>query len=252
MSENAGKFTGKAEVYSKYRPDYAEEFIDYLIEYNSLKDKSIIADIGSGTGIFSRQLLEKGLKVKAVEPNSDMRKEAEESLGTFPGFTSVNGSAEYTVLEEKSIDLVTAAQAFHWFDKEKFKAECRRILKPGSKVALVWNSRVTDDPMVIECGEAMKKLCPLFKGFSGGIDEDAGVFDSFFKDGKYEFCDFRHDLKYDLGGFIGRNLSASYAPKEADMNRSEFIEAMAKIYNKYSRDGFILMPNTTRSYIGKV
>jgi SAM-dependent methyltransferase len=250
--DNKYKFNGRAEGYSKHRPGYADGFVDYLIENNFLTQNGLIADIGSGTGILSRQLLEKGLKVIAVEPNDDMRKEAENSLASFPKFISINGTAEFTGINEKSIDLVTAAQAFHWFDKEKFKAECKRILKTGSKVSLVWNSRVADDPMVIECGKIFMDMCPIFKGFSGGIDDSPDVFDSFFKEGRFDSRVFLNDLKYDLEGFIGRNLSASYAPLDGDPGFKGFIDALSRIFEKYSKDGYIIMPNVTRSYIGEV
>ena len=122
-------FTDKADIYAKYRPSYPNEYIDYLLSANELNENQIVADIGSGTGIFSHQLLESGLHVIGVEPNDDMRKMAEQSLNQYPRFQSIKATAENTTLKENSVDLVTVAQAFHWFDKEAFKIECQRILK---------------------------------------------------------------------------------------------------------------------------
>ena len=116
-------------MYAKYRPSYPNEYIDYLLPANQVKGNRIVADIGSGTGIFSRQLLESGLHVIGVEPNDDMRKMAEQSLKLYSRFQSIKATAENTTLKENSVDLVTVAQAFHWFDKEAFKIECQRILK---------------------------------------------------------------------------------------------------------------------------
>lgn len=85
-------FNDKAEVYEKYRPYYPNEYIDYLFTANQLKEDQIVADIGSGTGIFSRQLLEKGLNVIGIEPNDDMRNMAEQSLKQYSRFKSNKGN----------------------------------------------------------------------------------------------------------------------------------------------------------------
>lgn len=246
------KFTGKAGVYSKYRPCYPEDYIDYLITINSLGTGSVVADIGSGTGIFSRQLLDRGLAVFAVEPNADMRHEAGQLLGSYPSFTPVNGKAEDTTLEGGCADLVTAAQAFHWFNHGKFKAECKRILKKGAKVALVWNNRDDACELVRENEEICKEYCPDYIASSGGIFAIQGVFEEFFKGGAYEFKTFRNDEQYDLEGFIGRNLSGSYAPKEGDDKYIPFLEELTALFGKYKNDGRIILQSITRSYLGNV
>lgn len=246
------QFMGKANTYSKYRPNYPKDYINYLIQYNGLTSNQVIADIGSGTGIFTQQLLDRGFKVFAVEPNIDMRTLAETSLSSNPNFISILGTAEKTGIQSSSIDLITVAQAFHWFDKDKFKTECQRLLKPNSNVALVWNSRDALSPVVRENAKLVRLLCPEFKGFSGGIDETPDIYQQFFKNGKYDYKVFRHDLEYTVDAFIGRNLSASYAPKPTDSNYYKFIEAIIELFKKYSRDNIIVVPNITRSYIGKV
>jgi len=117
------KFTGKADIYNKYRPNYPQVYINYLVSSNNLTSDKTIADIGSGTGVLTQQLLEKNLKVIAVEPDNDMRSIAEKRLNNNPNFVSINGTAENTGLRNESIDLITIGQAFHWFDKIKFKNE---------------------------------------------------------------------------------------------------------------------------------
>lgn len=246
------KFSGKADVYSKSRPSYPKEFIDYLISANSLNESSKVADIGSGTVILTRQLLERGLSVIGVEPNDDMRKAAEEALNQYEHFSSIKATAEETTIPNKSVDLVIAAQAFHWFDHEKFKLECKRILKQNAKVALVWNSRDFTSPLIIENSEICNKFCPNFYGFSGGIGDDQDVFKKFFPDGEYEFKRIANDLTLDLQGFLGRNLSASYAPKPTDKEYQGFVEAVTDLFEKFSTNGKIVMPNFTRSYLGNV
>jgi ubiquinone/menaquinone biosynthesis C-methylase UbiE len=187
-----------------------------------------------------------------VEPNVDMRTAAEEDLNQFAHFTSIKGTAEETTIPDKSVDLVIAAQAFHWFDHDKFKLECKRILRQEAKVALVWNSRDFSSLMIIENAEICRKFCPNFYGFSGGIGEDQEVFKKFFRDGEYEFKRISNDLTLDLEGFLGRNLSASYSPKPTDKEYQDFVEAVTDLFEKYSSNGKIVMPNFTRSYLGNV
>ena len=150
------------------------------------------------------------------------------------------------------MDFITVAQAFHWFDEEKFKQECLRILKPNGKVVLVWNSRVANSELVIENGELCKRLCPNFGGFTGGQEENPESFASFFKAGKCDHKIFKNDLPYTKESFIGRNLSASYAPKEIDSNYQVFIDELSVLFDKYSVNGLLILPNVTRSYVGEI
>ncbi|MEK8198215.1 MULTISPECIES: class I SAM-dependent methyltransferase [Lysinibacillus] len=245
-------FTDKADIYAKYRPSYPKEYIDYLIAVNELNEDRIVADIGSGTGIFSSLLLERGLHVIGVEPNDDMRMKAEQSLKKYPRFESIKATAEHTTLTGNSVDLVTVAQAFHWFDKKAFKIECQRIGKQKSKVALVWNSRDLTNPIIKENAAICQKTCSNFNGFSGGMEETLEVFTSFFKDGQYEFKKYENELLFDYEGFLGRNLSASYAPKKNDGEYQTFVFLLTELFEKYSKNGKIVLPNITRSYLGNV
>ncbi|MCL2517438.1 MAG: class I SAM-dependent methyltransferase [Oscillospiraceae bacterium] len=249
---NTQKFDGMGKIYSQFRPSYPQSFIDYLYSEVGINKKSVIADVGSGTGILTRLLIERGNKVYAVEPNDDMRKIAEETLSNF---VSVKGEAKDTTLEANSIDFITVAQAFHWFGREEFKAECKRILKPHGKVILVWNSRDENSGLVQENDLIHMKYCPLFKGFSGGMRGATGKDDnsySDFFDGEYESKVFNNDLKFGEQGFIGRNLSASYSLKEGEENYSEYIIELKTLFAKYCRNSFVVMPNFTRSYVGVV
>lgn len=246
------KFTGKADTYAKYRPSYPVTYLEYLIAANNLTADSVIADIGSGTGILTKQLLERGLQVIAVEPNDDMRQSAEESLSAYPYFTSLNGSAEQSGLSAESVDLITVAQAFHWFDHVRFQAECRRVLKPNSQVALVWNSRDASSELVQADHKLCATYCPSFKGFSGGIEEKPEVYGQFFREGQYEVREFAHPIEFDLEGFIGRHLSASYSLKPGDEHYESYIEAITVLFEQHADGEVIIVPNLTRSYMGKV
>lgn len=246
------KFTGKADVYLKYRPNYPAEYIDYLIAYSSLAPDAVIADIGAGTGKLTRQLLERNLKVIAVEPNDHMRMTAEKLLQHDSNFISISGTAENTGIDEQSVDLITVAQAFHWFDVPKFKLECARILKPDANVALVWNTRDLSNALNAANAEICWEHCPLFKGFSNGFKDIAETDIQFFRDGAYDSQVFENSLEYDLEGFIGRNLSASYAPRETDVVYGAFIEAVTNLFKKYSVEGKVFVKSVARSYVGKV
>lgn len=249
---NTEKFTGKASIYEKYRPEYPKEFIDYLYSEVGFSKDSIISDIGSGTGILSKQLLDRGSKVLCVEPNESMRQAAERKLSSYQNSVSIHGSAEQTTLPEKSVDYITVAQAFHWFDADRFREECRRILRPNGKVVLVWNSRVTNSELVMENGKVCQSLCLNFSGFSGGQEEKPESFSLFFRSGICDYRMFENHLIFDMDGFIGRNLSASYAPREGDANYQEFVGELSALFVKYSVNGTVELPNITRSYVGEM
>ncbi len=138
------RFSSRVSNYVRYRPGYPSAVLELLKHDCRLTPSAVIADVASGTGIFTRLLLENGNRVFAVEPNPEMRQAAEELLAGFPKFTSVSGSAEATTLAEHGVDFVTAAQAAHWFDREKARREFVRILKPGGWAVLLWNERLTD------------------------------------------------------------------------------------------------------------
>ncbi|WP_139365006.1 class I SAM-dependent methyltransferase [Sutcliffiella halmapala] len=246
------RFTGKADAYSRYRPSYPNEYIDYLLSANLLKEASSVADIGSGTGILSKQLLGRGLQVIGVEPNDDMRSLAEHELNQIPRFTSINATAEDTGLSTNTIDLVTVAQAFHWFNTERFKGECQRILKNDANVALVWNSKDLSSPIYLEMQELFHQMCPSFKGFSGGIEESPQIYDKFFNKGKFEFRSYINEWILDYESFIGRNLSSSYSLQQTEKGYGQFITALSDLFEKYSTNGEIRLPKITKSYLGKV
>ncbi|NLW89134.1 MAG: class I SAM-dependent methyltransferase [Clostridiaceae bacterium] len=250
---NEGKFDGKGNIYAKFRPTYPREFIEYLFVKAQINEQSVIADIGSGTGILTGQLLEKGTRVFAVEPNSDMRRVAEENFRKNLLFTSAAASAEHTTLPERSVDLITVAQAFHWFDRDAFREECRRILKQGAYAALVWNSRDENSALVAENDRINRKYCPAFKGFSGGTrgpaaDDD---FHDFFTGG-HEKKIFPNNLLFDQSGFIGRNLSASYSLKEEDEQYGAYVTDLEALFEKHAVNGTVTMPNFTQSFTGRV
>ncbi len=251
MNEN--RFDGKSNIYAKYRPSYPIESLDFIFNELGVDSTSVIADIGSGTGIFTKLLLERGNTVYAVEPNGDMRAKAENDLCKYAKFHSVNGSAEKTTLTDNSVDCITVAQAFHWFNVEEFKKECKRILKPQGKVILVWNSRDEEHIINKENERINKEFCQKFNGFSGGISgpmKNQSIL-AFFN-GEYKTKNFENFIQFDKDGFIGRNLSSSYAPKENDKNYKEYIKALEDMFDKFSENGIMNCPHYTKYYYGEI
>ena len=142
------RFSNRVNNYARYRPSYPEEVVHFLQETIGLQKEWTIADLGSGTGIFSELLLRNGYKVWGVEPNNEMRDEAEKTLAGYKKFTSISGRAEQTFLTGNSIDLITVAQAFHWMNRAAAKEEFLRILKPKGFIVMLWNIRLTNTPFL--------------------------------------------------------------------------------------------------------
>lgn len=247
--ENTERFTGKAEVYARSRPGYPAALYDWLSEEFGLGKGSAAADIGSGTGIFLRPLLERGCRVFAVEPNGDMRRQAERALSGRPGFVSVAGTAEHTGLPDGAVDFVTAAQAFHWFDPEGFRRECARILRPGGRVALVWNAR-RDEPGGIplpEWAAVFRRYCPNY-GANCPTEDRVGQFFG----GRCEARQFPNGQSYDRRGFLERSLSASYSLKKGDAEYEDYLRALGEVFDRNARGGRLEVPYTACAYVGRV
>ena len=146
------------------------------------------------------------------------------------------------------------AQAFHWFDRPKFKQECQRILKNNGKVVLVWNIRNYRHDIV-------KKDYTIREKFSVGDakglsseEKPINVFDNFFINGEYEELTFANDLLLKRDDYIGMNLSRSYAPDETKHPNKHhgFVADLNKIFDEYSDNGILRYPHVTKGYVGRV
>ena len=241
------RFSDRVSDYAKYRPSYPDAVVDWLIDTYALNDKSSIADIGSGTGIFSRLLLEKGLSVIAVEPNDDMRAESDRVLGKSQLYQSVSGTAENTTLADGSVNFVVAAQAFHWFDVSATKAEFYRIIRPGGVLALIWNRRLTST-------EFQSDYEMLLSGLAGYgevkhtrlTNDDIGHFIG----DACEKKEFPYSQKFDYESFQGRVFSSSYTPRPTDDAYAEFVEALQALFDKYSEGGTVSFEYNTTVFSG--
>lgn len=248
---NEDKFTGKAAVYDQFRPAYPTEALDWLMEQCALGREDPVADIGAGTGILTGQLLQRHLRVWAVEPNSDMRAVLNDKMGEERALTIVNAPAEHTGLSAKSMRLVAVAQAFHWFDRDAFRTECQRILMRNSKVAILYNNRPAMNPLVQESASIFHRHCPDFVGYSGGIGALTPDKVDFFRHGSIRVQTFPNPFCYTLEGYLGHVRSASYFPGE-DAAAATLVDELTELWNRNQKDGIMQMPNFTEVFLGEV
>jgi len=247
MSDTISRFSNRVANYVKYRPGYPPQVIDLFKSEISLTPASVIADIGSGTGLSTRPFLENGNQVYGVEPNPVMRQAAEDYLKDFPNFISHDGTAENTNLSDGSVDFVIAAQAFHWFDPDKTRSEFQRILKPGGYIALIWNERQLDTTEFLKQYEALllKYATDYDKVRHENIDQQRlGAF--FGAD--YRRSTFPNEQEFDFQGLRGRLLSASYMPAEDDPRFSSLENELKELFAKHSENDRIKLLYDTNIY----
>lgn len=245
MIDPTERFSDRAHDYVKARPSYPADVLSVLQAECGLGERSVVADLGSGTGIFTRLLLESGARVYAVEPNDEMRAEAERALGSNPRFSSVRGRAEATTLPAATIDLATAAQAFHWFDVDATRRELHRIVRPGGYVALVWNDRDVKSTSFLRDFEALLVAhCPTYPELQGKADASA-KFDAVFGSGRWKRSVLPNAQRLDREGLVARVMSASYAPKVGTPARDAIVAALGALHDRYAESGTVRIAYAT-------
>ena len=250
-ADSTHRFSTRVENYIRYRPDYAPEIIGFLNSECGLTGDSVIADIGSGTGILTRLFLENGNRVFGVEPNKEMREAGEGILARNPRFTSVAGKAEETTLPNHSVDFVTAAQAAHWFDRERARCEFVRILKPGGWTVLVWNERrISSTPFL----DAYEKLLLTYGTDYEQVrhEHTTATLSGFFAPAPFLERDSERLQKFDYAGLEGRLLSSSYAPMAGHPKYTAMIEELRRIFDAHQVNGQVQMEYRTRVFYGKL
>jgi SAM-dependent methyltransferase len=233
--------------YVKYRPGYPAEVLELFKNEMGLTKDSVLADVGSGTGLSAKLFLENGNAVYGVEPNAAMRDAAEEYLKDFPTFISHDGTAESTGLDDASMDFVTASQAFHWFDPDKTRAEFTRILKPGGWIALIWNERQLDTTEFLHEYEKLllKYATDYEKVRHENIDERK--LSDFFQTA-YRQATFPNVQVFDFDGLRGRLLSASYMPSEDHPSFPALEKELKELFAKHSENDRIRLLYDTNIY----
>jgi len=239
------RFSSRVEHYVRFRPGYPKETIAVLRDECGLTSDSRVADIAFGTGLFTRLLLENGNRVIGVEPNADMRRAGEEYLAAFPNFTSVDGTAEATTLPSHSLDFVTAAQAAHWFDRDKSLVEFRRILKPGGYLVLLWNDRLVDAPGF---NRDYEQLVLQYGTDYAEVKRRDAAATHFFRDIPCSKRSVPNHQQMDFEGLQGRLLSSSYIPQPGEPTYEPMIRDLRLLFDRYQTEGRVQMGYETKMY----
>ncbi len=249
--DSSQRFSDRVENYVKYRPGYPKKMVKFICDKFGLNRHKKIADIGSGTGISSKLMLETGSTVFGVEPNDKMRQAAERYLAGYENFRSFRGTAEKTGIESQGVDVISAFQAFHWFDNPVSRKEFRRILRKDGCLILVWNERQLDssnflreyERLLVEFGTDYQKI-RHDRFTKESIEESFGR--------SFATRSFAHSQTLNFKGLKGRTLSASYAPNEGDKRFKEMQEKLAAIFSKNEEKGRIRIPYETNVFYGMI
>ncbi|WP_131538847.1 class I SAM-dependent methyltransferase [Pedobacter nototheniae] len=243
------RFSKRSNDYQKYRPSYPEAVVTYLEQTIGLNKESKIADIGSGTGIFSALLLKHGYSLKAIEPNEDMRAHAENRLGHYDNFNSIDGTAEDTGLDNQSIDLITAAQSFHWFEISKVKKEFDRIAKPGAYALLIWNILQDRTDFLKEYQSLKDKYAPdVVHPHRANLEN----IKAFFEPHELTIQNLYHSQTLDKTSLKGYLLSFSTVPLIGHPDYDPMIEELEALFDKHEQNGQVKMEYETRLYLAQI
>ncbi|HEY1861265.1 MAG TPA: class I SAM-dependent methyltransferase [Gemmataceae bacterium] len=246
-----GRFSGLADVYARCRPTYPDAAIDCIMERCVLGPRSLLVDVGCGTGISSRLFAALAVPVIGIEPNAEMRRRAETEIvpSGMPMPKYQESQAEATGLRDGMADVVLAAQAFHWFDPERALCEFHRILKRGGWTALLWNERDEADPFTTEYGGIVRSTAD-----AAAIEVPrcrAGeplLVHPLFQDA--ERLVFPNEQILDEVGLLGRALSASYAPKERAAVEG-FAATLREVFARFQHDRQVVIRYETTLYLAR-
>lgn len=244
------RFSSRVDDYVRFRPGYPPEIVELLKKECGLTSDNVIADIASGTGIFTRTLLENGNRVFGVEPNDEMRRAGERFLADYSRFTSIARTAEATTLPDHSVDFVTAAQAAHWFDRENARREFIRILKPGGWLVLLWNDRRMD------ATEFQRDYEQLLHTYGTDYEDvrHAGktlAIHGFFPQ-SFQTHVFEYQQTFDYAGLEGRLLSSSYTPQKDHPQYNPMLHELRRIFDRHQLNGLVSFDYDTRVYYGQL
>lgn len=251
MSQSVERFSTRVENYIKYRPGYPVGVLDLLKTVCNLTAESVVADIGSGTGKLTEILLANVNRVFAIEPNAAMREAAERILKDRPGFKSIAGSAESTTLPSSSVDIVTAGQAFHWFDPVKTRIEWERILRPNGWAVLVWNEReLQTTPFLSDYEQLLLEFGTDYRE----VRHDNGLvaIENLFAPERAIQKRFPNAQAFDFDGLKGRLLSSSYTPEPNHPKFEAMLQRLEILFDKHQENGYVTVEYQTKVFYGRL
>ena len=219
-------FTNRAEAYAKGRPGYPKEVIKKIIEI--APSGAVFADIGAGTGKFTKDIAECGYKVYAVEPNADMREQLSITCSSYGNVEILGGTAEKTTIPNHSVDILTVAHALHWFNLEAFREECYRILKPGGMILVIYN-HVPGQELIDFCRQAV---------------------DDFFANPT--IWTFNNPINYTRENWISYIGSQDDSPLPGDAGYEEHIAALNEVFDRDCVDGLLPCDRITKVYSERI
>ena len=246
------RFSNRVKDYANYRPHYPPEVLEFLSTGLRLTKDSVIADIGSGTGISSELFVENGNQVYGIEPNKEMRKAAERRFKFYKNFLSINATAEDTTLRDQSVDFIISGQAFHWFDLRNTKTEFKRILRPNGSVVLIWNDRKT------AASDFLRRYEALLDSYGTDYSEVKSIrvgrrgLDQFFGKTHHHRKVFKNFQVFDFDGLKGRLLSSSYVPDKGRPGYVPMIDDLKKLFASNETKGLVLFEYDTNLYYGRL
>jgi SAM-dependent methyltransferase len=233
MNDSTWRFSRRVDAYVKYRPGYPPVLLDFLREECQLKSDSIIADVGSGTGLLAELFLRNGNRVYGIEPNREMREAAERLLESFTQFQSIDASAESTKLSNQSVDFITVGRAFHWFDHDKALSEFSRILKPKGWVVVVWLKRKKSTPFLVEYEELLWTYAKDYREMrQKRLDSE-----TLLRHRAFQRKTLEDERAFDYESLKGQTLSYSVTPEAGEPNYDPMMEALGSLFQRHQRDG---------------
>ena len=246
------RFSDRVADYERYRPAYPEGVYDYLIERCGLGADDLVVDVGAGTGLSAKPWLARGFRVQAVEPNAEMRDAAARYLAEYARLQLIDATAESLPLSDGSAALITASQAFHWFQSDATRHAFKRVLQPSGYVALIWNERMNNaSPFMRDYEQALKSYAAEYEKVVHYGRSTQRIVD-FFAPAALTERRFDNHQSFDFDGLRGRVWSSSYAPQPGHPNHAPLHKAVQQLFERYADDGEVYFLYRTRVFTGQL
>jgi SAM-dependent methyltransferase len=244
------RFSSRVDAYARYRPSYPAEIVPLLARECALSGGSVVADVGCGTGLLAKLFLDFGCRVIGIEPNPEMRGAGDRFLSAYDKFSSVDARAERTGLEDASVDLVAAGQAFHWFDAVAARREFLRILRPPGWVVLIWNEREVPERGFLR---GYEDLLNRYAAEYGRVDHrriDRERLAEFYGHTRWKLATFLNAQQFDLTGVRGRLESSSYSPRSDTPAYQPMMAELEQLFTSHQVNGLVPFVYETKVYHG--